>query len=122
MDIIKEELLEVKEILEQMTSSSVPFGQNTTIGVVATNASLNQAQVTQIARMAHNGLARSIVPAHTPIDGDTLFALATGEVASGNVLEIGSLAAEVTSQAIIRAVTYAEGIPSYPGVRDLTRR
>ena len=120
------ELLDVKEILQQAGSSTVPFGQNTTIGVVATNASLNQAQVTQVtqvARMAHNGLARSIVPAHTPIDGDTLFAIATGKLDSdGDVLEIGSLAAEVTSQAIIRAVTYAEGIPSYPGVSDLTKR
>ena len=117
------ELLDIKEVLQKVGSSTVPFGQNTTIGVIATNASLNQAQVTQVARMAHNGLARSIVPAHTPIDGDTLFALATGELdVSGDVLEIGSLAAEVTSQAIIRAVTYAEGIPSYPGVRDLTKR
>ncbi|MDJ0578238.1 MAG: P1 family peptidase [Xenococcaceae cyanobacterium MO_234.B1] len=117
------ELLDIKEVLQQVGSSTVPFGQNTTIGVVATNASLNQAQVTQVARMAHSGLARSIVPAHTPIDGDTLFSVATGELdSSGDVLEIGSLAAEVTSQAIIRAVTYAEGIPSYPGVRDLTQR
>ncbi len=117
------ELLDIKEVLQQVGSSTVPFGQNTTIGVVATNASLNQAQVTQVARMAHSGLARSIVPAHTPIDGDTLFSVATGELdSSGDVLEIGSLAAEVTSQAIIRAATYAEGIPSYPGVRDLTQR
>ena len=116
------ELLDTKEILQQLGSSTVPFGQNTTIGVVATNASLNQAQATQVARMAHSGLARSIVPAHTPLDGDTLFSVATGELDSGDVLEIGSLAAEVTSQAIIRAVTSSEGIPSYPGVRDLEKK
>ncbi|WP_019506148.1 P1 family peptidase [Pleurocapsa sp. PCC 7319] len=113
------ELLNAKEILQQLGSSTVDFGQNTTIGVVATNASLNQAQVTQIARMAHSGLARSIVPAHTPFDGDTLFSVATGELDSDDVTEIGSIAAEVTSQAIFRAVTAAKGIPSYPGVDDL---
>ncbi len=73
--------------------------------------------------MAHDGLARSIVPAHTPVDGDTLFAVATGQLDSqGNLLEIGALAAEVTSQAIIRAVTYAEGIPSYPALSDLNNQ
>ena len=116
------ELLDTKEILQQLGASSIDFGQNTTIGVVATNASLNQAQVTQVARMAQSGVARSIVPSHTPLDGDTLFSVATGELNLGDVTEIGSLAAEVTSQAIIRAVTSSEGIPSYPGVGDLSKR
>ena len=117
-----EELLDTKEILQQLGASTVNFGENTTIGVVATNASLNQAQITQVARMAQSGLARSIVPAHTPFDGDTLFSVATGELDSANVTEIGSIAAEVTSQAIIHAVTSSEGIPSYPGVDDLTKK
>ena len=116
------ELLDTKEILQQLGKSSIDFGENTTIGVVATNASLDPVQVTQVARMAQSGLARSIVPAHTPLDGDTLFSVATGELDSGDVTEIGSLAAEVTSQAIIRAVTSSEGIPNYPGVDDLTKR
>ena len=115
-----QELLDIHEVLQEGQLSNVLFGENTTIGVVATNASLTQAQVTLVARMAHDGLARSIVPAHTPIDGDTLFAVATGQLdPQENLIEIGSLAAEVTSQAIIRAVTYAEGIPSYPALRDL---
>ena len=114
-----EKLLNTKEILQQLGGSTVDFGENTTIGVVATNASLNQAQVTQVARMAQSGLARTIVPAHTPLDGDTLFSVATGELDAGDVLEIGSIAAEVTSQAIIRAVTLSKGIPSYPGIGDL---
>lgn len=118
-----QELLDIHEVLREGQLSDIPFGGNTTIGVVATNASLTQAQATQVARMAHDGLARSIVPAHTPIDGDTLFAVATGQLDSqGNLIEIGSLAAEVTSQAIIRAVTYAEGIPSYPALRDLANQ
>ena len=115
------ELLNTKEILQQLGTSSIDFG-NTTIGVVATNASLDRVQVTQVARMAQSGLARSIVPAHTPLDGDTLFSVATGELDSGNVLEIGSLAAEVISQAIIRAVVSSQGIPDYPGVRELRKR
>ena len=116
------ELLDTTEILQQLGKSSINFGENTTIGVVATNASLDPVQVTQVARMAQSGLARSIVPAHTPLDGDTLFSVATGELDSGDVTEIGSLAAEVTSQAIIRAVTSSQGIPDYPGVGDLTKR
>ena len=118
----RKELLDTKEILQQLGKSSIDFGENTTIGVIATNASLDRVQVTQVARMAQSGLARSIVPAHTPLDGDTLFSVATGELDSGDVLEIGSLAAEVTSQAIIRAVTSSEGIPDYPGVGDLTKK
>ena len=116
------ELLDTEEILQQLGTSNIDFGENTTIGVVATNASLDRVQVTQVARMAQSGLARSIVPAHTPLDGDTLFSVATGELDSGDVLEIGSLAAEVTSQAIIRAVTSSEEIFSYPGVGDLIKR
>ena len=112
------ELLNTTEILQQLGASSINFGENTTIGVVATNATLNQAQVTQVARMSQSGLARTIVPAHTPLDGDTLFSVATGELDTGSVLEIGAIAAEVTSQAIIRAVISSEGIADYPGVGD----
>ena len=115
------ELLDAEEILQQLETSTIDFGQNTTIGVVATNAALSQAQVTQLARMAQSGVTRSIIPSHTPLDGDTLFAVATGKLNSGNVTEIGSWAAEVTSRAIIRAVTSSEGIADYPGVNDLLK-
>lgn len=96
---------------------------NTAIGVVATNVALDKAQVTKVAQMAHDGLARTINPAHTPSDGDTIFAAATGEIATrANHGAIGALAAEVVAEAVLRAVMSARGIPGLPSYSDLRRR
>ena len=97
-----------------------PAREHTTIGVVATNARLTKAEALKVASMAHDGLARAIVPSHTPSDGDTLFTLATGRL-SGNasVGSVGALAAEVVADAIVRAVRAARTIPGYPAARDL---
>jgi L-aminopeptidase/D-esterase-like protein len=87
---------------------------NTVIGVVATNAKLNKEQVNKVAQMAHDGLAQAVRPAHTMWDGDTLFALATGEK-TANVTAIGSYAAEMVAQAIrngTRAATTLAGVRS----------
>jgi L-aminopeptidase/D-esterase-like protein len=96
---------------------------NTVIAVVATNASLTKTQAGKVAQMAQDGLARAIVPAHTPYDGDTVFALATGvraaEVTDDELTLIGSLAAEVLADAIVRAATQATSIPGFPAARDL---
>ncbi|HEV2389011.1 MAG TPA: P1 family peptidase [Candidatus Acidoferrales bacterium] len=98
----------------------MPTGTNTTIGVVATNARLNKDQATKVAQMAHDGYGRAINPTHTPADGDTIFALATGTSAARvNHGAIGALAAEVMAMAIVRAATQAAGIPGYPSYRDL---
>jgi L-aminopeptidase/D-esterase-like protein len=110
--------------MEQMRQGKYPnpkaAGENTTIGVVATNAALSKAQVTKVAQMAQDGLARSINPVHTPLDGDTLFALAMGSIAGApNLTLIGSLAAEVVSQAVCRAVLRAKGLPGLPSCQDL---
>ena len=95
-------------------------GENTTIGVVATNARLTQAQATVMAQMAHDGFARAIAPSHTPNDGDAIFALATGlHPETPNLTTIGALAADVMAEAIVRAVRAATGIPGYPAARDL---
>jgi len=95
-------------------------GENTTIGVVATNARLTQAQATVMAQMAHDGLARAITPSHTPSDGDVIFAIATGRHSSSTSLAIvGAMAAEVMAEAIVRAAHAATGIPGYPAARDL---
>ena len=94
--------------------------ENTTLGVVATNARLTKAQATKVAQMAHDGLARSIYPVHTAWDGDTIFVLATGE--SGAVADpstVGALAAQVVAEAVLRAVRAAEGLPGLPAARDL---
>jgi L-aminopeptidase/D-esterase-like protein len=94
--------------------------ENTTIGVVATNATLTKAQARKVAQMAHDGYARAISPAHTPGDGDTIFALATGAQAGpANVALIGALAAEVMADAVVRAARQAEGLGGLPAARDL---
>ena len=103
-------------------SGASPTSSNTVIGVVATNASLTKAQATKVAQMAHDGLARAISPAHTPWDGDTIFALSTGRGgADADVLEIGALAAEAVTEAILRAVRAAEGLSDLPSASDLRR-
>ena len=115
-----EELAGAREILRRPPPPAARDGANTTIGVVATNAALTQAQLGIVARMAHDGLARAVRPAHTPADGDTIFALSTGRREGPvSLLQIGALAAEVTAEAIVRAVREADGIPGYPAVRDL---
>jgi len=100
-------------------------GTNTTIGVVATDAQLTKAQAHRLAQVAHDGLARSINPVHTMSDGDTLFALGTGQAGkSASMLLLGTLAAEVTARAVVRAVLAAQGISvggmTWPAARDLT--
>jgi L-aminopeptidase/D-esterase-like protein len=92
-------------------------GENTTIGVIATNARFAKAQAQKIAAMAHDGFARTIVPSHTMSDGDTIFALATGQV-DADVNRVGVLAAEAMSDAILRAVRAAKGLPGFPGLAD----
>lgn len=107
-----------------LRSGTVRFqaGQNTTLGVVATNARLTKAEATQVARMAHDGFARAIAPSHTPVDGDAIFVLATGaQAGTADVGQIGALAAEVMADAIVRAATQATGVPGYPAVRDLKK-
>ncbi|HET9909051.1 MAG TPA: P1 family peptidase, partial [Anaerolineales bacterium] len=79
---------------------------NTVIGVVATNAKLTKAQATKVAQMAQDGLARAIRPAHTMLDGDTIFALSTGN-RKADISTIGAFAAEVMAQAIVRGVKMA---------------
>jgi L-aminopeptidase/D-esterase-like protein len=93
-------------------------GVNTVIGVVATNARLDKEGANKVAQMAQDGVARAVRPAHTMVDGDTLFALATGAV-SADVNLIGAFAAEVVAQAIVRAVRRARSLAGLPGIADL---
>jgi L-aminopeptidase/D-esterase-like protein len=96
------------------------LGENTTLGVVVTNATLTKTQVTRVAEMAHDGFARAIYPSHTMGDGDTIFALATGaQSATADVSRVGALAAQVVADAIVRAARQATSIPGYPAARDL---
>jgi L-aminopeptidase/D-esterase-like protein len=88
---------------------------NTVIGAIATNAKLNKAQATKVAQMAQDGLAQAIRPAHTMFDGDTIFALATGEV-EADVSTVGAFAAEVMAQATVRAAKMAKPAGGLPGL------
>lgn len=94
------------------------FTGNTTLAVVMTNAYFEKAQLCKIAGMAHDGYARSIRPVHTSADGDSIYSVSLGNVQADQDL-IGSLAAEVVSEAILRAVTQAESAYGYPAARDL---
>ncbi len=92
---------------------------NTVIGVVATNASLTKAEATKVAQMAQDGLARSIRPAHTMLDGDTIFALSTGRK-KADVSTVGAFAAQAMTEAILRAVKMAASAGGLPGLKNMS--
>jgi len=97
-------------------------GTNTTIGVVATDASLSAEQANYLARIAHDGLARTIVPVHTMYDGDTVFALATGAgpaVSDQDVVGLGIAVLLAVEQSVLRAVESAVSMGGLTAARDL---
>ncbi|MCU0491888.1 MAG: P1 family peptidase [Chloroflexaceae bacterium] len=94
---------------------------NTTLAVVATNASLNKAEATKLAQMAHDGLARTIRPVHTPFDGDTIFTLATRQRPALPLALLGGLAAEVLARAVERSASEATSLGGLPAARDMQR-
>ncbi|MEM1181834.1 MAG: P1 family peptidase [Acidobacteriota bacterium] len=102
--------------------SPLTAGQNTTIGIIATDAPLSKAGATRLARMGHDGFARTLYPAHTPFDGDALIALATGRgprLEDPMVLgQLGTLAAEAVAEAILRGVRRATPLPGFPTAED----
>ena len=94
---------------------------NTVIGVVATNAALSKEEANKVAQMGHDGLARAIRPAHTMLDGDTLFALSLGKKRTDASL-IGAFAAEAVSKAVVRAALCAKAAGGLPAAEDLASR
>jgi L-aminopeptidase/D-esterase-like protein len=113
-------LADARKLLRQGGSREGRAGENTTIGVVATNAALTKVQAQKMAQMAQDGYARAISPIHTPADGDTIFSLATGTWnGQVNYGQIGALAAEAMADAIIRAATQATSSHGLPSARDL---
>ncbi|GED66789.1 peptidase S58 [Brevibacillus reuszeri] len=106
------------EVMKAHTFSPIPPGTNTTIAVVASNATLTKAEAKKVAQMAHDGLARTIRPIHTMFDGDTIFAVATGGIETSVDL-IGTLSADVLAEAVIQAVKSAKaagGLPSHSSI------
>ncbi len=94
---------------------------HTTIGVVATNAILSKPMATRMAMMAHDGFARSINPSHTAGEGDSIFALATGEVES-DINIVGSMAADTMARAIAKAIRASKSAYGYSGYEEMSAR
>ena len=109
--------LKVMRTLAGRTILRLATGGNTVIAVVATNARFNKAQATKVAQMAQDGLARTIRPAHSMLDGDTVFALATG-ARRADVSIVGAYAAEALAQAILRAVRAAKPAGGLPAAEE----
>ncbi|MBN1146667.1 MAG: P1 family peptidase [Anaerolineales bacterium] len=113
----QEYFADTMKIMQSIAGRSAPAPgarENTVIGVVATNARLDKEQANKVAQMAQDGLARTVRPAHTMLDGDTIFALSTGQE-TGEVNTIGAFAAEVFASAVLQAVRAAQpaaGLPS----------
>ena len=97
------------------------FTGNTTLAAVLTNAKFDKTRLCKIAGMGHDGMARAIRPVHTSADGDSIFALSLGETEADQDL-VGVLAAEVISEAILRATERAEGAYGFPSAADLRAR
>lgn len=102
-------------------------GENTTLVIIATNAKLSKTQLTKVAQLAHDGLARAIRPVHTMLDGDTIFVVSVGwdervemqvRYPWEAVDRIGSAGADTLVRAILKAMEAAESIPDWPSYRD----
>jgi L-aminopeptidase/D-esterase-like protein len=104
-------------MFEEIGKNRNVFSGNTTIGCIITNARLTKSQANKLASTAHNGFARAIRPVHTSADGDTIFAMATGEVEVGPDA-LGALATHVMAKAINRAARMAEPAYGLPAARD----
>ena len=96
------------------------FTGNTTLGIIITNAAFRKPALCKIAGMAHDGYARSIRPVHTSADGDSIYAVSVGNVSADQDL-VGTLAADVMSEAILRAVDHAESGYGFPSASELRR-
>jgi L-aminopeptidase/D-esterase-like protein len=97
--------------------SRMRWAENTTLGIVATNADLSKNGANKIAQMAHDGLARVVHPVHTTVDGDVVFAASVGGVEAATDV-VGAWGARVMQEAILRAVRAAEGVPGIPAASE----
>jgi L-aminopeptidase/D-esterase-like protein len=111
---------DAQQLIKSLDPQATPGNgiDSTVIGAVLTNAILDKVQATKVAQMAQDGLARSVRPIHTMYDGDTIFTLATCHL-TADVNLVGSLAAEVFGQAVVRAVLKAKSMGGLPAVADI---
>ncbi|MBP5283022.1 MAG: P1 family peptidase [Lachnospiraceae bacterium] len=121
--LLTEDKKAFRDVMEAMSASiqvvENKFVGNTTLCAVMTNAKFSKAQLCKIAGLAHDGYARSIRPVHTSADGDSIYALSVGEVSADMDL-VGALAAEVTSEAILRAVSSAKSAYGFVSASDFS--
>lgn len=117
-DYEKKRMLNTMDILKGEYDPVDLSMKNTTIGLIATNAILTKAEGNKIAQMAHNGFARSINPIHTMFDGDTIFTMATNKL-EADISLVGTIAAEVMSQAITNAVINSKGYGGLLSFKDI---
>ena len=112
-----------RRLIEQMRSTSTNlFSQNTTIGVVVTNAKVDKPQANKLASQSHDGFARAIRPSHTFVDGDTLFFMGHTDGKSCDLNSLGALATICVERAIVRAVRYASTTPEFIAARDIHKK
>lgn len=95
------------------------FSGNTIIGCIITNARLDKAQATKLASVCQNGIARAVRPAHTVYDGDTLFAMCTGEIHT-TLDAVGVLACKAVESAIVDGIKNADSVDHYPSMKDFS--
>lgn len=105
-------------LLHNLAHPKTPFKGNTTIGLIVTNAKLTKANARKISSMAHNGFARTMRPAHTMFDGDTIFTMATNQK-EADITTVGMLAANVMEKAVLRAIQEAKTISAIKSYSDL---
>ena len=110
-----------EEMRKSIEKVSNRFVGNTTLSVIITNARFHKGSLCKIAGMGHDGYARSIRPVHTSFDGDSIYAVSVGDMIADREV-VGLLAAEVVSEAIIRAVQNAESAYGIPAARDICGR
>jgi len=111
----------VERMHGDLSQTMLGFPANTTIAVVATDAVLSKEGANKVAQMAHDGLAQAIRPVHTMYDGDTVFALATGRrtETQADVSVVGTVAASVLAEAVLRAVHQATTLAGIPAAKDV---
>jgi L-aminopeptidase/D-esterase-like protein len=111
----------IERLHGDLSQTMLGFPSNSTLAVVATDVVLSKEGANKMAQMAHDGLAQAIRPVHTMMDGDTIFALATGRrvEASVDVSVVGAVAASVLAEAVVRAVRQATSLAGVPAVREL---
>ena len=121
LDDSKTKNLNTYEIMKNGVTKGGFNIDNTTIGIVATNAKLTKAECKKVSQVSHNGYAKAIFPIHTPHDGDTIFTMATGKIETDMTL-LTSIATEVVEKSIINAIKNANTVKNIPAYKDISNQ